>query len=427
MSLPARIRALVNSGEETRSGLARAAGLHANSLRNLDEDDWNPTTETLRKLEDYLNTRDEGPSLSPIEDIINEARNGRMFILVDDEDRENEGDLVIPAQMATPDAVNFMARHGRGLICLSLAADRVRHLGLPLMAQHNRTRHSTAFTVSIEARDGVTTGISAADRARTIAVAIDASKGPEHIVHPGHVFPLIARDGGVLVRAGHTEAAVDVSRLAGLNPSGVICEIMNDDGTMARLPDLIPFARRHGLKIGTIRDLIAYRHRHDRLVACVAETEIESHVGGRWKLSTYANTADYAEHMVLQKGRIDPDRPTLVRVHTMSMFTDLFHEANDRAGQLLRAMEAVAAEGAGVIVIIRDGSPTAISTQMRAKNQNEPLDLRDYGIGAQILVDLGITDMILLTNKHRNIVGLTGYGLNVVGERAIPPHPETKA
>ncbi|WP_373289705.1 3,4-dihydroxy-2-butanone-4-phosphate synthase, partial [Polymorphobacter multimanifer] len=326
MSLISRVRNLVAAGEETRSGLARAAGLHANSLRNLEDDDWNPTTETLRKLEDYLGKREQGPALSPIEEIINEARNGRMFILVDDEDRENEGDLVIPGQMATPDAINFMARHGRGLICLSLSATRVRQLGLALMAQHNGTHHSTAFTVSIEARDGVTTGTSAADRARTIAVAIDGSKGPEHIVHPGHVFPLVARDGGVLVRAGHTDAAVDVSRLAGLNPSGGICEIMNDDGSMARLPDLIPFARRHGLKIGTIRDLIAYRHRHDRLVACVAETEIDRHFGGRWRLSTYASTADYAEHMVLQKGRIEPGKPTLVRVHTMSMFTDLFHE-----------------------------------------------------------------------------------------------------
>jgi 3,4-dihydroxy 2-butanone 4-phosphate synthase/GTP cyclohydrolase II len=420
-----KIRALVAEGHESRSGLARAAGLHANSLRALDEADWNPTSETLRKLESYLRDRETGPTLSSIETIIDEARNGRMFILVDDEDRENEGDLVIPAQMATPDAVNFMARYGRGLICLTLSAERVKQLGLPLMAQHNGTRHSTAFTVSIEARDGVTTGISAGDRARTIAVAIDGSKGPEHIVHPGHVFPLVARDGGVLVRAGHTEAAVDVSRLAGLNPSGVICEIMNDDGTMARLPDLITFARHHGLKIGTIQDLIAYRRRHDHLVKCIAETSIDSHHGGRWTAKTYLNTAEYAEHMVLQKGRIEPGKPTLVRVHTMSMFTDLFHEANDRAGQLQRAMDVIGEEGAGVIVIIRDGSPDAISSQMKARDQGEPLDLRDYGIGAQILVDLGVTDMILMTNKHRNIVGLTGYGLNVVGERAIPPHPAT--
>jgi 3,4-dihydroxy 2-butanone 4-phosphate synthase / GTP cyclohydrolase II len=291
-SLIARLRDLVASGEESKAGMARAAGLHANSLRALDEAEWNPTTDTLRKLENWLADRNSGPALSPIEDIINEARNGRMYILVDDEDRENEGDLIIPGQMATPDAINFMARFGRGLICLALASERVKALDLPLMAQHNGTRHSTAFTVSIEAKEGVTTGISAADRARTIAVAIDAAKGREHIVCPGHVFPLVARDGGVLVRAGHTEASVDISRLAGLSPSGVICEIMNDDGTMARLPDLIPFARRHGLKIGTIRDLIAYRHAHDRLVKCVAETKLESWHGGEWTAKTYANTAE---------------------------------------------------------------------------------------------------------------------------------------
>ncbi|KPF76412.1 3,4-dihydroxy-2-butanone 4-phosphate synthase [alpha proteobacterium AAP81b] len=415
-----KVRALVAEGSETRSGLARAAGLHANSLRSLDEADWNPTTETIRKLDAYLRDRETGNGLAPIEAIFEEAKNGRMFILVDDEDRENEGDLVIPAQMATPDAINFMARFGRGLICLSLASERVRQLGLPLMAQHNGTRHSTAFTVSIEAKEGVTTGISAADRARTIAVAIDAAKGPEHIVHPGHVFPLVARDGGVLVRAGHTEAAVDVARLAGLNPSGVICEIMNDDGTMARLPDLLVFARTHGLKIGTIRDLIAYRHRHDRLVKCVASCELESFHGGQWTAKTYANTAEYGEHMVLQKGRVEPGKPTLVRVHTQSMFSDLFHEANDRAGQLQRAMDVIGEEGAGIIVIIRDSTPTAISDQMRARGQGEGNVLRDYGIGAQILADLGVSDMILLTNKHRNIVGITGYGLNVVGERAIP-------
>ena len=422
-----RIRLLVADGTETRSGLARAAGLHANSLRSLGDADWNPTNETLKKLEAYLDARATGSPLASVETIINEARNGRMFILVDDEDRENEGDLVIPAQMATPDAVNFMARHGRGLICLTMASERVRALGLPLMARHNGTRHSTAFTVSIEARDGVTTGISAADRARTIAVAVDSAKGPEHIVSPGHVFPLVARDGGVLVRAGHTEASVDVARLAGLNPSGVICEIMNDDGEMMRLPELLVFARAHGLKIGTIQDLIAYRHAHDRLVKRVAETEIDSWHGGRWSAKTYANTAEYGEHMVLQKGRIEPGTPTLVRVHTQSMFTDLFHEANDRAGQLTRAMDVIGAAGAGVIVIIRDASPTAISDQMRAKGEGEPLQLRDYGIGAQILSDLGVSDMVLLTNSHRNIVGIHGYGLNVVGEQAIPPHRDSVA
>jgi len=225
----------------------------------------------------------------------------------------------------------------------------------------------------------------------------------------------------VLVRAGHTEAAVDVSRLAGLNPSGVICEIMNDDGTMARLPDLILFARRHGMKIGTIRDLIAYRHAHDRLVKCVAEADLESHIGGRWTTRTYANTAEYAEHIVLQKGRIEPGKPTLVRVHALSIFSDMFHEANDRAGQLQRAMKVIADEGAGIIVIIRDGTPDSVSRQMLGRG-SDGMDLRAYGVGAQILVDLGVSDMILLTNTHRNIVGLNGYGLRVVGEQPIPPH-----
>ena len=411
---------LVGDSNASRSGLARAAGLHANSLRNLDEPDWNPTSDTLKKLDAYLTRQNAPRALVGIEEIIDEAKNGRMFILVDDEDRENEGDLIIPAQMATPSAINFMAKHGRGLICLALAADRVKALGLPLMSRHNGTRHETAFTVSIEARDGVTTGISAGDRARTVSVAIDASKDASHIVTPGHVFPLVARDGGVLVRAGHTEAAVDVSRLAGLNPSGVICEIMNDDGSMARLDDLLGFAAEHGLKIGTIRDLIAYRMKHDNLVACVAEMALDSHHGGRWTAKTYANKAEYTEHMVLQKGHVDPAKPTLVRMHTMSMFTDLFAENDDRSGQLQRAMDIIGEAGAGIVVIIRDGRPDAISTQMKARGQGEPVALRDYGIGAQILVDLGVSDMILLTNAHRTIVGLTGYGLTVVGERAIP-------
>jgi 3,4-dihydroxy 2-butanone 4-phosphate synthase/GTP cyclohydrolase II len=416
-----RVRMLVGGSSESRSGLARAAGLHANSLRNLDDPDWNPTADTLRKLDAYLTRQNAPRTLVPIEEIIEEAKNGRMFILVDDEDRENEGDLIIPAQMATPEKINFMARHGRGLICLALSRQRVDELGLPLMSRHNGTRHETAFTVSIEAKDGVTTGISAADRARTVSVAIDAGKDASHIVTPGHVFPLVARDGGVLVRAGHTEAAVDVARLAGLNPSGVICEIMNDDGTMARLDDLLGFAAEHGLKIGTIRDLIAYRMRHDNLVKCVAEMTLDSRHGGRWTAKTYANTAEYGEHMVLQKGHIVPGEPTLVRMHTMSMFNDLFLEDDSRAGQLQRAMDIIGEAGAGIVVVLRDGSPTAISSQMRARFRGEPVAaLRDYGIGAQILVDLGVSDMILLTNAHRTIVGLTGYGLTVVGERPIP-------
>ena len=252
--------------------------------------------------------RDWADAISPIEEILDEARNGHMFILVDHEDRENEGDLVIPAQWATPDAINFMATHGRGLICLSMTSARIDQLGLPLMSTYNSSRHETAFTLSIEAREGVTTGISAADRARTIQVAIDAGKGASDIATPGHVFPLRARDGGVLVRAGHTEAAVDISRLAGLNPSGVICEIMNEDGSMARLEDLIGFARRHNLKIGTIRDLIEYRMRHDHLVERASESAFVSDYGGDWKAMTYRNAVDGSTHVALQKGT-DVDKP----------------------------------------------------------------------------------------------------------------------
>ena len=258
--------------------------------------------------------------LSAIEDIIDDARNGRMFILVDDEERENEGDLVIPAQMATPDAINFMAKHGRGLICLALTAKRSEELGLQLMGRRNQSRHQTAFTVSIEAREGVTTGISAPDRARTVSVAIDPERGADDIVTPGHIFPLVAREGGVLVRTGHTEASVDIARLAGLNPSGVICEIMNEDGTMARLTDLIPFAQFHGLKIGTIADLIAYRLRHDRIVERMAETVLHSRYGGEFKLYVYVNTIGQAEHVALVKGDISTPEPVMVRMHATNLF-----------------------------------------------------------------------------------------------------------
>ena len=290
-----QVRRLVNDGGMSKAGLARAAGLHANTLRDCTEEDWNPTSETLRKLAAFLSDNDETPVLVGAEEIIEEARNGRMYILVDDEDRENEGDLIIPAQMATPVAINFMATHGRGLICLALDRKRVDALGLEPMSRDNRESMQTAFTTSIEAKEGVTTGISAADRARTVSVAIDAGKGPADIVKPGHVFPLTARDGGVLVRAGHTEAAVDISRLAGLNPSGVICEIMNEDGTMARLDDLMAFARKHELKIGTIRDLIEYRMRKDHLVERTGERSFTSDYGGQWRLLTYRNTVDGTE------------------------------------------------------------------------------------------------------------------------------------
>ncbi|MFA5988041.1 MAG: 3,4-dihydroxy-2-butanone-4-phosphate synthase [Sphingomonas sp.] len=425
-SLIEKVRALVTQGGMSRSGLARAAGLHANTLRDLEATDWNPTADTLRKLETFLFANDDSPALVPIEEIIDEARNGRMFILVDDEDRENEGDLIIPAQMATPDAINFMATHGRGLICLALGKARVDQLGLDLMSRHNGTRHETAFTVSIEARDGVTTGISAADRARTVAVAIDASKGKDEIVTPGHVFPLVAREGGVLVRAGHTEAAVDVSRLAGLNPSGVICEIMNEDGTMARLDDLVGFARLHKLKIGTIRDLIAYRRRHDHLVEKRAEMPFQSRWGGEWRAMTFFNKATGDEQIALVKGRIDPDQPTLVRMHTMSMFVDVFGEASERAGLLSRSMELIAEQGAGVIVVINRPMKDIVTRfiKLRAEGKGagapEVEELRDYGVGAQILAELGVADMVLLTNTHHTLVGLDGYGLSIVGERPIP-------
>ncbi|WP_375398876.1 3,4-dihydroxy-2-butanone-4-phosphate synthase [uncultured Sphingomonas sp.] len=416
-----RVRDLVSSGGISRSGLARAAGLHANSLRSIDSDDWNPTAETLRKIEHYIVGREQRPALVPIEEIIDEARNGRMFILVDDEDRENEGDLIVPAQMATPDAINFMARHGRGLICLALTRTRVEALGLGLMSRHNGTRHETAFTVSIEAREGVTTGISAADRARTVAVAIDAGKDRDAIVTPGHVFPLVARDGGVLVRAGHTEAAVDVSRLAGLNPSGVICEIMKDDGTMARLDDLIGFAQQHKLKIGTIRDLIAYRRRHDHLVERRAEARFTSRWGGDWTAITFLNKAVGTEQVALVKGRIDPDRPTLVRMHAMNVFADVFGESGDRSGLLGRSMELIGEAGAGVVVLLggptRDGLSHVVQSKAGAGAMGE--ELRDYGIGAQILTELGVEDMVLLTNTHHTLVALDGYGLSIVGERAI--------
>ena len=360
--------------------------------------------------------------LSSPEELIDEARNGRMFILVDDEDRENEGDLVIPAQMATPDAINFMAKYGRGLICLALSKARVDQLGLQLMSRHNGTRHETAFTTSIEARDGVTTGISAGDRARTISVAIDSAKGPEHIVTPGHVFPLVARDGGVLIRAGHTEAAVDIARLAGLNPSGVICEIMKEDGTMARMDDLVAFAQLHGLKVGTIRDLIAYRLKKDHLVEQTAEATFESHWGGRWTAKTFLNRALGTETVALVKGEIDPSRPTLVRMHQLSLFEDVFGEAGPRTGLLAGAMRAIAEEGSGVIVALTRQVPISTLLDIRT-GKGEATDmeqLRDYGGGAQILSALGIHDMILLTNTHHTPVALGGYGLTIVGERPIP-------
>ncbi|MBL28305.1 MAG: 3,4-dihydroxy-2-butanone-4-phosphate synthase [Rhodospirillaceae bacterium] len=366
-------------------------------------------------------------ALSSIDEIIDEAREGRMFVLIDDEDRENEGDLIVPAQMATPGAINFMAKHGRGLICLALTRQRVEELGLPLMPQQNQSRHETAFTVSIEAREGVTTGISAADCAHTVQVAIDPSKGRSDVATPGHIFPLLARDGGVLVRAGHTEAAVDVARLAGLAPAGVICEIMNEDGTMARLPDLVAFCQRHGLKMATIADLIAYRRRHDTIVKRGPETWIDSRYGGRFRLVVYENTAEHAEHLALVMGDVTTPEPVLVRVHAQNVLGDVLGDRGEAtSGALAAAMAAVAAEGRGAIVLIRETRPTWLSEYVRSREgEAEPwTDIREHGIGAQILIDLGIREMILLHSSRRAIVGLDGFGLKVVGHRPLPHEAE---
>lgn len=352
-------------------------------------------------------------AISPIEEIIDDARNGKMFILVDHEDRENEGDLVIPAQMATPNAINFMVTHGRGLVCLAMTSARVDQLGLSLMSATNSSRHETAFTVSIEAREGITTGISAQDRARTVSVAIDPSKGRQDLATPGHVFPLRARDGGVLVRAGHTEASVDVARLAGLNPAGVICEIMNEDGTMARLPDLVAIAQRHGLKIGTISDLIAYRRRHDNLVRETAQKPVTSVYGGDWSMRVFTDQTEGAEHIVLTKGDLTTDAPVLVRIHALDPLTDVLGLNPARAGDLGRAMEAIAAEGRGAVVLLRDTSMTLMQP-----GHASPQTLRQYGLGAQILSALGLGRLVLMTNSPLpKVIGLEGYGLEIEGTK----------
>ena len=316
-----------------------------------------------------------------------------------------------------------MAKHARGLICLAMTPERIRTLGLSMMTSRNASRHETAFTVSIEARDGISTGISAADRARTVAVAIDPEMGPADIVSPGHVFPLMARDGGVLVRAGHTEAAVDVARLAGLNPAGVICEVMNDDGTMARTPDLIAFAQHHGLKIATIADLIGYRRRHDTLIKRTVETDFDSEWGGKWRMIVYVNTVAYAEHVALVLGDVAAGGPALVRVHALNVLDDaLGDKVGGKAGQLHTAMGMIAAAGRGAVLLIREPHATALSERIRARIEGRPegAPLRDYGVGAQMLLDLGIREMILLSNSHRSIVGLEGYGLKVIETRPIP-------
>ena len=367
--------------------------------------------------------RDDNALLSPIEDVIADIRQGRMVILIDDERRENEGDFVIAAQFADVEAINFMARFGRGLICLSLTSERVKELGLPPMSHRDSGKLGTAFTVSIEARDGITTGISAGDRARTIAVAIDSAMDHNDLVTPGHIFPLMARDGGVLVRAGHTEGVVDLAQLAGLTPAGVICEIMNDDGTMARLPDLLKVAAQHDVKIASIASIIDYRRRNEKLIERILERELESRHGGKFKLIIYRNRMDGVEHVALVKGEVPGKTPIFVRVHAVNLLDDIVGDLSyENGGEINRAMERIGKIGSGVIVLIREAhnaSPSEVLKQREEQAQKSGSNLRDYGIGAQILTDLNLTDLVLLTNSKRPIAGLEGYGLRIVGREPI--------
>ncbi len=362
-------------------------------------------------------TNKEKKYLASIPEIIAEAKAGKMFILVDDEDRENEGDLVIPASMCDDKQVNFMAKYGRGLICLALTKQRVNELDLPSMSLNNESRNKTAFTVSIEAREGISTGISAFDRAKTISDAINPKKGKDSIVTPGHIFPLKAEDGGVLVRAGHTEAAVDIAKMAGLNPSGVICEIMKDDGTMARMPDLIEFAKEHKLKIATIADLIEYRRQHEKLIEIVSKQKFQSKIAGEFEAIIYKSKIDGIEHLALTKGEIDSKSATLVRMHHVNIFADCLDDKNNlRSGLLTKALKKISKKG-GVIVLIRQPNEK-ISYFLNSDQsyfQNRAQELRNYGIGAQILTDLGVKKMTLLTNSKKAVIGLEGYDLKICG------------
>jgi 3,4-dihydroxy 2-butanone 4-phosphate synthase/GTP cyclohydrolase II len=358
--------------------------------------------------------------ISPIEEIIEDARNGLPYILVDAPDRENEGDVIIPAQFATPLTINFMAKHARGLICLAITSERAKQLALAPMTTRNGSGYGTAFTNSIEAKEGVTTGISAYDRAHTIAVAVDSSKDAQDLVSPGHVFPLTAREGGVLVRAGHTEAAVDISRLAGLTPAGVICEVMNPDGSMARLPELIEFARMHEMKIGTIADLIHYRRKSETLVERVAEAPFESWHGD-FNIMVYRNTLDGGEHVALVRGNPREGVPTLVRVHQLDLTADVLGWRAAHRDYVPTALHMLAAhDGPAVAVFVRDPDPASISERVRGNRQAYAAThgYRDYGIGAQILRDIGVEQMILLSSSESKLGALEGFGLSVV--RRVP-------
>ncbi|MNS27576.1 Riboflavin biosynthesis protein RibBA [compost metagenome] len=361
--------------------------------------------------------------VSPIEEIIEDARQGMPFILVDANDRENEGDLIMPAQFATPRVVNFMAKHARGLICLALTADRAAELRLSPMTANNRSGHGTAFTVSIEAREGVSTGISAHDRALTIAVATDPGRTADDLVSPGHVFPLVARDGGVLVRAGHTEAAVDIARLAGLHPAGVICEIMSDDGTMARMPELLTFAREHQLKVGTIADLIALRRKTEKLIEHVVEAPFETHFNADFQIHVFRNRIDLGEHVALVRGKIDPEAETLVRVHQVDLTADLLGWTAARKNYVNQALMSLAEyPGAAVGVFVRDPNPSSISDRVSGGRRDYHLQhgLRDYGVGAQILKHLGVRRMRLMTSSDAKLFALEGFGLEITSRVAIP-------
>ena len=361
-------------------------------------------------------------AIAPIEEVIAAARAGEMFILVDHEDRENEGDLVIAAEYATAEMVNFMATHGRGLICLPMTAERIDRLGLPMMAVNNSSRHETAFTISIEAREGVSTGISAADRALTIETAINEQNTEAHIATPGHVFPLKAKPGGVLERAGHTEAAVDIARLAGLNPSGVICEIMKEDGTMARLPDLVEFARQHNMKIGTISDLIAYRHKHDNLVREVRREAVRSSHGGDWDMRIFADQITGTEHVVLSKGDIADGKPVLVRTHALNALEDVLGIGLEQAtdgpiGKLPRAMEIIAEVGRGAVFLFRQPRPSLAG---ETAEEEGPRVIKQTGLGSQIMASMGMHQLILLTDSpETRYLGLDAYAIEIVGTRPL--------